>query len=536
MQGRKMLPEKLFYSFSLEAAVPEDNFYRRLERAVDLSWVRERVKDRYSDIGRPSVDPEVLMKIELIGYLEGITSERELMRQIADRLSLRRYISYDLDEEVPEHSTLSKARDLLGKELFQEVFDHSVRLCKAAGMVGGVHSSVDRSVVKANASLDSLEPRVVEITPEQFVERLFRENPAPVAETAESTEDSSLVDLRDRPGYPIQLAGQTEQPKAAEPADGRAVEASETPVSGVAADDGDSKKKKPAPSNDTHVSRTDPEAKITKKRGQPAVLGYSAEVWVDGRCGVITHADGFSADVPEQATVVQGLKRQREELGIAIAGLSGDKGYGQGRLYRQLKDEHVVAFIPHQERVNSTSGPGLYREKDFTYDSSTGSYTCKAGYELRYKRVEVEWPWVSRVWQAAAKECNKCELKAKCTKAKGGRKLSVSIYQAEYEEMDKRLAGPGARLAAVARRVGPEPRFGQAKQWQGMERAKYRGLQKFKGQVLMTAAAQNIKKYVKWVWRTGQGAGQMRLLNLEQSPARSLGSAFANPGALVPLS
>lgn len=562
MQGRKVLEQKLFYSFSIEAAVPEDNFYRKLERAVDLSWVRQRVAECYSDIGRHSIDPEVIVKVELVGYLEGITSERQLMREIADRLSLRRYVGYDLDEEVPDHSTLSKARDLLGKDLFQAVFDRSVRLCQAAGMVGGVHSSVDRSVVQANASLDSLEPRVVEMSPEQFVERLFAENPAPAAEVAERREEMSPTDLCARPGYPRRLRAAVQSP-VSEPSPSEAA-ASETPVgeavslpavvqpsvsgrtlsearasepsaSEVAVENGEDKKEKPTPSNYTHVSRTDPEAMIAKRRGKPAILGYSAEVWVDGRCGVITHADGFSANVPEQATVVQGLLRQRDEFGIAVSGLSGDKGYGQGRLYRQLNAHHVVGYIPHQEKVNSAGGPGLYREEDFTYDPSISGYKCKAGCVLKYKGVEVNWPSAGRVYQAAGRDCHRCDLRTKCTKAKGGRKLKVSIYQAEFHEMDKRLAGPGARLAAVARRVGPEPRFGQAKQWQGMDRAKYRGLQKFKGQVLMTAAAQNIKKYVNWVWRKGQGAGQKRMEDLGVARTFLLGLTLANQNALVPI-
>jgi transposase len=152
MLGKKTFQAKLYYGLSLQDLVSQDDFYRKLELAVDLSWVRPMVAHHYSDIGRPSIDPEVFAKIELIGYIEGIIHERELMRQIHDRLSLRRYIGYDLDEQVPDHSTLSKTRDLLGISLCQEILDRSVRLCEAAGMVGGVHICADRSLVKANAS------------------------------------------------------------------------------------------------------------------------------------------------------------------------------------------------------------------------------------------------------------------------------------------------------------------------------------------------------------------------------------------------
>ncbi len=517
MQGTKAHQSKLFYGFSLEAVVPKDDFYRRLEQAVDLSWVRSKVAHRYAAIGRPSIDPEVIVKIELIAYLEGITSERQLMRQVHDRLSLRRYLGYDIDEVVPDHSTLSKARDLLGRELFQEVFAYSVRLCQAAGMVGGLHVSGDRTLVKANAALDSLEPRGVHQTPEQFVEHLFVDNPVPKDEPT----TAHITALTERFDYPAQLPLDADAPTDDAPASAQAVPA--VPVKAKAADGPavdkakvEGKDAKSAPSNATHVSRTDPEAKIICRQGLAPMLAYSAEVWTDARQGVITYADATYATMAEHETVVRAVGYQREALGLPVAVVSADKGYGQGRLYRQLEAAGIVGFIPHHKNENPASAAGLFKPEVFAYDGERGVYRCPNGCELGYVGLKVEWPRLRRVWRADARDCRSCELHAKCTKAKGGRELKISAYQSYYEEMDRRLLGPGARLAATVRRTGPEPRFGQGKRWQGLGRAKYRGLDKVRGQVLLTAAAQNLRKYVNWIWHKGQGEGRIKAAEIKQ--------------------
>jgi len=516
MLGQKDMQAKLLYNFSLEKVVPQEDFFRQLEKAVDLSWVRQRVAHCYALIGRPSIDPVVIVKIELIGYLEGITSERKLMRQIADRLSLRRYIGYDLDEEVPDHSTLSRARDLLGRELFQEVFDRSVLLCQAAGMVGGVHVSGDRTLVKADASMESLEPRVVQQTPKEHVDRLFAENPVPGGEDKGAAE---VVSLTDRAEYPAQLpvefrGGPVFQPGREEEVEARQDKA-EDDTATESPQDGDGKKRAKGKhrldrSNSTHVSRTDPDATIVTRPGKGTTLAYSVEYWTDSRAGVITHVDAYTGAEAEHRTVMKAVRRQMEVFALPLASLSYDKGSGRGRLYQQLQDAGIVPFIPYREQANSTSGPGLYGLAQFRYEQERNAYFCPGGRHLEYAQLRVRWPSPSHVWKAKAKDCQGCPLRAACTKGKGGRQLQVSIYQNEYEEMDIRLAGPGARLAAIARRTGPEPRFGEAKKWHGLERAKYRGRVKVRSQALLTATAQNLKKYMKWVFRRNQGAGRAR--------------------------
>src|SRR5215216_7136590 len=143
----------------LEAAVPADHFYRHLEATLDLGFVREWVADRSAERGRPSIDPVVFFKLQLVMFFEGVRSERHLMRVVADRLSVRWYLGYDLDDPLPDHSSLTRIRERLGLPVFQRFFAHVVELCQQAGLVWGAELFFDSTRVRANADVDSLVPR-----------------------------------------------------------------------------------------------------------------------------------------------------------------------------------------------------------------------------------------------------------------------------------------------------------------------------------------------------------------------------------------
>ena len=146
---------------SLEDLIPPDHFYRHLDRSLELSFVRDLVKDCYSPIGRPSVDPVVFFKLQLVMSFEGIRSERQLMRVAADRLSIRWYLGYDLHEPLPDHSSLTKIRERYGLEVFRRFFEEALERCIEAGLVWGKEFYFDATKVEANASPDSVKPRFV---------------------------------------------------------------------------------------------------------------------------------------------------------------------------------------------------------------------------------------------------------------------------------------------------------------------------------------------------------------------------------------
>src|SRR3954468_23649164 len=159
MMGTKERAFAPLCSRSIEDLVPADNFYRHLEAKLDLGFVRDLVRDTYKECGRPSIDPRVFCKLQLVMFFEGIRSERELVRVAADRLSVRWYLGYDLDEALPDHSSLTRIRKRYGLAAFRRFFEAIVEQCRAAGLVWGKELYFDATQVKANASLDSIAPR-----------------------------------------------------------------------------------------------------------------------------------------------------------------------------------------------------------------------------------------------------------------------------------------------------------------------------------------------------------------------------------------
>src|SRR5215470_4028530 len=159
MMGRKQRSFALLVHVSLEELVPQDHFYRQLEKSLDLSFVREFVQDTYAGGGRPSIDPIVFFKLQLVMFFESIRSERQLMRHASDRLSVRWYLGYDLGEPLPDHSSLTRIRTRYGVEAFRRFFDKIVEQCQAAGLVWGKELYVDGTKVAANAGKESVKPR-----------------------------------------------------------------------------------------------------------------------------------------------------------------------------------------------------------------------------------------------------------------------------------------------------------------------------------------------------------------------------------------
>jgi transposase len=159
MMGSKAREFAPICNRSLEELVPADNFYRHVEAALDLDFVRDLVRAAYKECGRPSIDPRVFFKLQLVMFFEGLRSERELVKVAADQLSVRWYLGYDLDEELPDHSSLTRIRQRYGVAVFRRFFEAIVEQCRAAGLVWGKELYFDATQVKANASLDSIAPR-----------------------------------------------------------------------------------------------------------------------------------------------------------------------------------------------------------------------------------------------------------------------------------------------------------------------------------------------------------------------------------------
>lgn len=179
---------------SLDGLVPADHFYRHLDAALDLSFVRDWVRDCYPSLGRPSVDPVVVFKLYLVMVFEGIRSERQLLSLASDRLSVRWYLGYDLDEPLPDAATLTRLRQRLGLPLFQRFFEHVVDLCVTAGLVWGQELVADATRVPANAAMDSLVPRLRAVVDDQLV-ALFDGDEVPAADDGDAAVSAARWDL-----------------------------------------------------------------------------------------------------------------------------------------------------------------------------------------------------------------------------------------------------------------------------------------------------------------------------------------------------
>jgi transposase len=159
MQGHKQFPDRIVLRFSLSERVPRHNLYRRLAELLDWSFLYEQTQDLYSHTGQPSLDPVVFFKLVLVGRLENLTSDRRLVEHCALRLDILYFLGYEVDEDLPWHSTISRTRQLYPAAVFEHLFDQVFAQCLAAGLVVGQTHAIDSAPVKANASLDSLRPK-----------------------------------------------------------------------------------------------------------------------------------------------------------------------------------------------------------------------------------------------------------------------------------------------------------------------------------------------------------------------------------------
>jgi len=465
MLGEKRRVFKHHLSLSLDDLVPQDNFYRQVEAKLDLRFVRELVKPCYaSNIGRPSIDPVTFFKLHLIMFFEGIRSERLLMENVNLNLAHRWYIGYDLGQAVPDHSSLSKIRDRYGLEVFQRFFEQIVELCRKAGLVWGKELYFDGTKVRANADVDSLEPRL-EVVTQQHLETLF-------PDLTRETDELATPHLNPR--------------RLLDKYDGTRILSR-------------SSKYWYHRTTDQQVSRTDPTAAPMKASdGVPASLGYHTHYVVDGgKARVILAALVTPASVMDNTPMLD-LERWvcfRWQLFPDIA--VGDTKYGTVANIVGLEQDGIHAYLPTSDFSHRNA---FYPPELFQYDKQRNLYLCPQGQELPLKsRRKSEQVFV---YIANAHTCNACPVKSECTSSKSGRYIFRSFFQNELERAASYRETVAYQKALRKRQVWVEPLFGEAKQWHGGRRFRLRGLEKVNIEGLLKAAGQNIKRLLKRkTWR-----------------------------------
>ena len=353
MMGQQSRTESLFYYFRLEDQIPEDHLLRLMDRYVDFSFVRERLKGFYSSTGRPSIDPEVLLRLLLVGYLYGITSERRLLEEVSMHLAYRWFTRLGFEQEIPDHSTFSKNRHgrFRQSDVFREVFEEIVRRCLEAGLVEGQHLAVDGTMVGANASRQSRVPR------EQLQE---------VAQVSRTVREY-LAELEQ--------------------------------VNPVA----DAEK----------VSITDPDAILATKGGGTAIMAYYDNYLIDTASRVILEVEATPALSRQEMVAARQMIERLGRFGLRPESLGADKAYGSGEFLAWLLARGVQPHIPVIDRRHQTDGH--FTRDQFRYEPAEDVYYCPEGKPLRYRAQRRDSQGYA--YCSTAAQCQGCPEKQRCTSA-----------------------------------------------------------------------------------------------------------------------
>ena len=471
MMGHKERAFAPLSNVSLDDLVPRDHFYRHVERALDLSFVRDLVAPYYAAGGRPSIDPVVFFKLQLVLFFEGLHSERQLMRVVADRLSVRWYLGYDRGEALPDHSSLTKIRDRYGLDTFRRFFDAIVEHCRDAGLVWGKELYVDATKVDANASTDSVCPR---FAVEAHLQRLFDMEPAPADDPGEAAPDALPVPIS--PATRDALAGENAARQEWLAAEGRPdrtiVRAHYQRLS------------------DFKASRTDPDATLMQRKGGGAHFGYHDHYVVDGgKARIILQALITLSDVMENQPMRDLVWRARFRWALRPAHVTGDTTYGTIENIVALEDEHIRAYMPLPDMDARTA---LFGKQEFRYDPTRNVYVCPQGQLLFFNHHAYTVREIR--YRAKPEVCNTCTVKACCTTSDRGREVSRHFEEAYLERVRAYHATAAYQKARRKRQVWVEPLFAEAKDWHGLRRFRLRGLTKVNIEGVFTATGQNVKR------------------------------------------
>jgi transposase len=499
MQGKKDYQEKLFARFQLSERIPKDNFYRRLKGALDLDFLYPLTKGYYGERGQKSIDPVVFFKLCLVGYLENIVSDRKLMEHCSMRLDILFFIGYDIDEELPWHSTISRTRRLFPEEVFEEVFTKVLAMCVEEGMVSGHTQAVDSAPVKANASMDSLELKV----PEEELEPHLRKVRHISAMDREQPMRKSKGDRSDK-GQRSITANKRELGAISSRTKKWARDQDQRPGAG----NKDSK----YTSNKTHYSPTDPDARISVKPGKARKLNYLSQLTVDTAHHVITdikayHADG--KDNQQLPDIVKRVQRRLWKAGLVWENCVADTGYSSGENYAMLEAIGLKSFIPPHGTYKG--GPD-----NFVHNAAEDHYVCPQGKVIPFTKVFNDYRTGTRKkeYRASKKVCIGCPIREQCLgRSAQEKKFSVTYYREEYERNNKRVNGPQGRYMKGKRQSTVEPVFGTLTQFMGLRKVNTIGIKQANKCMHLSAIAYNLKKYLKFIGKSSKsGAGSLGFL------------------------
>jgi transposase len=474
MQGRKHYQEKLFTQFQLSSHVPGDNFYRRLKDIVDLRWLYKKTKKYYGTEGQKSIDPVVFFKLILIGYLENLGSDRRIIQTVSMRLDMLYFLGYDLDEDLPWHSTLSRTRQLYGEEVFKILFRKVLSQCIDKGMVSGRRQAVDSAPVKANASMNSLKKKEVLKDGEDYAASLRDE------------EEVTNINRDDTGGGQTVSAWKNKSVEQHHKWKDKAYEGMP----------GGSDERSKFLSNHTHYSTTDRDARVSVKPGKARQLNYHAQVSVDTASHVITNIEAHRADKKDSQCLPSLLTSTIDNLkenGLIVEELLADAAYSSGEALKALEAHNITGYIPNFGQYRNT-------REGFTYNAEGDYYLCDRGTRLPFKRIKDshDGAYQMRVYRSSSKDCGHCPLRSKCIGKSDFKKIEDTVDKPYYDRMHQRLQSPYAKRMKKLRSSTVEPVLGTLTNFLSLRRVNTRGLKSAGKCMLMAAVAYNLKKLLKF--------------------------------------
>ncbi len=440
MGDRQVMQGALFYEFSLERHVPAGHVLRAIDRFVDLDGVRSHLAPFYSSTGRPSVDPELLIRMLIVGYCFGIRSERRLCEEVHLNLAYRWFCRLGLEGDVPDHSTFSKNRHgrFRASDLLRRVFETVVRRCIAEGLVGGDGFAVDATLIRADANRQ----RGIEGS----------EGLAPEVSSRAVDEYMAVLD---------------------DAAFGAATEV--------------------APK---FISPADPAARWTGAHGGQAFFAYSANYLIDLDHAVIVDVEASTAvrqaEVKAAKTMIE---RADARFELYPERLAGDSAYGSGEMLEWLVHERgIEPHVPVFDK--SKRSDGSFSRDDFTYDHQGDVYFCPGGKMLTCKGTVVNDNQL--LYRASKYDCDACSLKPRCCPKEPARKVPRSIYEGA-RDMARDIAKTDAYRTSRRQRKKVEMLFAHLKRILRLDRLRLRGPCGAHDEFLLAATAQNLRKLAKLI-------------------------------------
>ena len=447
MMGRQNNDQgPLFYEFRLDKAVPDDHLVRTIDAVLDLSWVYAELAPHYPTLGRPSIDPVLMIRMLIIGYVFGLRSERLLCREVQVNLAYRWFCKLGIEHKILDHSAFSRARNerFRDNDIFLHVFERVVDTCIAAGLVGGEGFAVDASLIVADANKQRSVPG-----------KGWDKNRTP--EKASRAVKEYLATLDDA-------------------------------AFGAASD-----------VTPKFVSPSDPAAQWTGAMRGPAFFAYSDNYLIDVKCGVILGAKSSRAIRQAEVGASQTMIEQTEQrFGLKPKWLAGDTAYGSGKNLNWLvNDKDIAPHIPVADK--SKREDGTFSRADFTFDKEHNVYICPANKTLTTTGTVVN-DGETLHYHASTSDCRGCVFKAQCCPKASFRRIPRSIYE-EARDVARALAKTKAFEQSCRERKRIEMLFAHLKRILRLGRLRLRGPYGSQFEFTLAAIAQNLRRLAKLIAR-----------------------------------